>query len=316
MLVTTNKSIRKFLSLFCTFVGLSIALSTTMLSQAPPMGESATDWKPVEAALGRSGKPQPGDIYKFGLPRTDMHVTVDGVPIKASLALGSWLAFRKMGSQAMVMGDLVLSESEVEPVMLKLQQEGIEQTALHNHVLNESPRVMYMHVSGHGDPVKLAHALHEALALTGTPAPSSAAPAAQELGIDADAIGKVLGSKGAVNGGVLQFTIPRAEKITDEGIEIPPSMGTATAINFQPTGPGRSAITGDFVLIASEVNPVIRALRENGIQVTAVHSHMLTEQPRLFFMHFWANDEALKLAHGLSGALGKTNSARATAKKP
>src|SRR6266511_3240671 len=314
MLVTMNKSMGKLRSLLCAFVGLSFALSTAMLSQTPAKSDSATDWKPVEAALGRSGKLQPGDIYKFGMPRTDMYVTVGGVTIKAPLALGSWVAFHKMGTEAMVMGDLVLSEREVEPVMLKLQQGGIEQTALHNHVLNESPRVMYMHISGHGDPVKLAHALHDALALTGTPVPSTAAPAAQALTIDADAIGKALGSKGAVNGGVLQFSVPRAEKITDEGMEIPPSMGTANAINFQPTGQGRAAITGDFVLIASEVNPVIRALRENGILVTAVHSHMLTEQPRLFFLHFWANDDALKLAHGLSAALGKTNSAKTAAK--
>jgi uncharacterized protein DUF1259 len=249
MLVT----IWKFLRLTGTFVGLSFALSTSMLSQTPPNNDSAADWKAVEAALGRSGKLQPGDIYKFGMPRTDMHVTVGGVTIKAPLALGSWVAFHKMGSDAMVMGDLVLSEREVEPVMLKLQQGGIGQTALHNHVLNETPRVMYMHISGHGDAVKLAHALHDALALTGTPDPSTAAPAAHALTIDADAIGKVLGSKGTVNGGVLQFSVPRAEKITDEGMEIPPSMGTATALNFQPTGQGRAAITGDFVLIASEV---------------------------------------------------------------
>jgi hypothetical protein len=246
--------------------------------------------------------------------RSDMHVTVGGVAIKAPLALGSWVAFKKMGNQAMVMGDLVLKESEVEPVMLKLQQEGIELTALHNHVLNESPRVMYMHISSHGDPVKLARALHDALALTGTPSGSPIPPATQtqQLGIDADAIGKTLGSKGSLNGGVLQFSIPRAETITDEGMEIPPSMGTAIALNFQPTGQGRAAITGDFVLIASEVNPVIRALRQNGIQVTAVHSHMLTEQPRLFFLHFWANDDAAKLARGLRTALDQTKRAAST----
>jgi Domain of Unknown Function (DUF1259) len=314
MRATTNNSTWKSFNRICALAGLTFALWTPAPAQAPAKSDSASDWKPVETALGRSGKLQPGDIYKFGMPRTDMHVTVDGVTIKAPLALGSWLAFRKMGSEAMVMGDLVLSESEVEPVMLKLQQGGIEQTALHNHVLNESPRVMYMHISGHGDPVKLAHALHDALELTGTPVPSTATPAAQALTIDADAIGKVLGSKGAVNGGVLQFSVPRAEKITDEGMEIPPSMGTATAINFQPTGQGRAAITGDFVLLASEVNPVIRALRENGIQVTAVHSHMLTEQPRLFFLHFWANDDAMRLAHGLSTALSNTNSAKPSGK--
>src|SRR6266571_7350141 len=183
MLVTVKFN-SKFIKQMCGLAGLSFAISTAMLSQMPPKSDSASDWKSVESALGRSGKPQPGDIYKFGLPRTDMHVTVDGVPIKAPLALGSWLAFRKIGDQAMVMGDLVLSESEVEPVMLKLQQEGIEQTALHNHVLNESPRVMYMHISGHGDAVKLAKAIHDAVALTRTPA--AAPPPGEPPKLDMD----------------------------------------------------------------------------------------------------------------------------------
>lgn len=267
-------------------------------------------WKPIADALGRSGKEQSGGVYKVGLPRSDMHVTVDGVTLKPSLALGSWLAFKKMGDQTMVMGDLVLSEDEVEPVMLKLQQSGIEQTALHNHVLHESPRVMYMHISGHGDGVKLASALKAALALTATPPPAAPAAAPADLGLDADAIGAALGRKGTVNGGVLQFSVPRVETIHDAGMEIPPSMGTATAINFQPTGNGKAAITGDFVLLAPEVNPVIRVLREGGIQVTALHSHMLTEEPRLFFMHFWANADAVKLAKVLHEAVGKTNSAK------
>lgn len=268
-------------------------------------------WKVIADNLGRSGKEQPGGIYKVGLPRSDMHVTVDGVVIKPSLALGSWLAFMVHGADVMVMGDLVLSEDEVGPVMQKLQQSGIEQTALHNHLLHETPRVMYMHVSGHGDPAKLATALRAALALTGTPAPQSAAPNAEITGFDPQTVNNALGRKGTPNGGVLQFSVPRGEKITDGGVEIPPSMGTATAINFQPTGSGKAAITGDFVLLGSEVNPVIRALRDGGIQVTAIHSHMLTESPRLFFMHFWANDDAVKLATALRTALAKTNSAPA-----
>lgn len=268
------------------------------------------DWKPVDSALGRSGKTQPGDVYKYGLPRSDMHVTVDGVQLKPALALGSWLAFKKMGGETMVMGDLVLAEDEVEPVMLKLQQGGIEQTALHNHLLHETPRVMYMHVTAYGDSVKLARVLHDALALTGTPNSAPGNPGQQELGIDAAAIGKTLGAKGAVNGGVLQFSFPRAERITQSRMEIPPAMGTATAINFQPTGGSNAVVTGDFVLIASEVNPVLRTLRENGIQVTAIHGHMLDEEPRLFFMHFWANSDAQKLAQALKLAIAKTNAAR------
>src|SRR5437868_3317505 len=255
---------------------------------------------------------QPGDVYKVSLPRSDLQVTVGGVALKPALALGSWVAFKKMGNDAMVMGDLVLTEDEVTPVMTKLQEGGIEQTALHNHVLHESPRVMYMHISAHGDAVKIARAIHDALALSKTPlaAPPSA-PAGgnqnQDLGIDTKQLDQIMGQSGKVNGGVYQFSVPRADKIMDSEMEIPPAMGIAQAINFQPTGGGKAAITGDFVLLASEVNPVIKTLRDNGIEVTALHSHMLVETPHLFFMHFWANDDAMKLARGIRSALDKVN---------
>ncbi len=284
--------------------------SSQQQQQATP-----AEWKAVEQAIGKSGAIQAGDVFKFSFPRSDLNVTARGVQIKPALALGSWIAFKKMGGQAMAMGDLVLTEDEVSPVMMKLQQEGIEQTALHNHVLNESPRVMYMHISAHGDAEKIARSIHAALALTKTPlsAPTSPAPS-QDLGIDTKQLDQIIGHGGKANGGVYQFSVPRAEKITEAGMEVPPSMGVATAINFQPTGGGKAAITGDFVMIASEVNMVIRALRENGIEVTALHSHMLDEEPRLFFMHFWANDDAIKLARGLRAALDKTNSAKAGGK--
>ena len=270
----------------------------------------ATDWKAVGQALGKEGSMQPGDVYKVSLPRTDLQVTAGGVRLKPALALGSWVAFKRMGDAAMVMGDLVLTEDEVTSVMTKLQEGGVEQTALHNHVLHESPRVMYMHIGAHGDPLKIAKAIHDALALSKTPmtAPAAApAAGAQDVGLDTKQLDQLMGQSGKVNGGVYQFSIPRAETVTDGGMEIPPSMGLATAINFQPTGGGKAAITGDFVLVASEVNPVIRSLRDNGIEVTALHSHMLTEQPRLFFMHFWADDDAQKLARGLRAALDKMN---------
>ena len=290
---------------------LSIVLLSQLTIAQANNQSSAGDWKAVESALGRSGSMQPGEVYKFGMPRKDMQVTVEGVAIKPGLALGSWVAFKKMGAEAMVMGDLVLSEDEVEPVMMKLQENGIEQTALHNHVLHESPRVMYMHISGHGEAVKLATVIHDALALTKTPA-GGPSPAAKptDFGFDTAQVDSILGHKGKDNGGVYQVSVPRAEKIMDGGMEVPPSMGTATAINFQPTGGGKAAITGDFVLLGKEVNPVIRALRSNGIEVTAAHSHMLMEEPRLFFMHFWANSDALKLAKGLKAALDATNSAK------
>jgi hypothetical protein len=287
------------------------ALATAQAASSAP-NTTASDWNQVEAAMGRPGQMQPGDVVKFGMPRKDLHITLDGVEIKAGLALGSWAAFKRDGNGAMVMGDLVLTEDEVEPVMMKLQEGGIHESAVHNHLIGESPHVMYMHIASHGDAMQMAKAIHDAMALTKTPGPD-AAPAAQpaaELGFDQRQVEQILGHTGKVNGRVLQIGVPRAETITDSGMTVPPSMGVATALNFQPTDNGRAAITGDFVLLGSEVNPVIKALRQNGIAVTALHSHMLMEEPRLFFMYFWANDDAVKLAKGLRAALDNTNSAK------
>ena len=297
-------------SLSATFAGR--ATGHTEQQQRQGTAQSATvDWKAVERAMGRPGAMQPGDVYKFSMPRGDLKVVVKGVEVKPALALGSWAAFKMAGNQAMVMGDIVMTEDEVNPVISRLQQGGIEQTGLHNHILHESPRVMYMHIHGRGNPVKLAEAISSALKLTKTPPPSAPGGVqSQDLGIDTKQIEQTLGHSGKVNGGVFQVSVPRAEKITEAGMEVPPSMGVATAINFQPTGAGRAAITGDFVMIASEVNPVIRALRENGVEVTALHNHMLNDEPHLFFMHFWADDDAVKLARGLRAALDRMNTAK------
>jgi Domain of Unknown Function (DUF1259) len=282
-----------------------LVLCCTAVAQTAP---AANDWKAVEQALGRPGQLQGDGAYKFGLPRGDLKLTVDAVQVKPALALGSWVAFSSPGHDAMVMGDLVLAEDEVSPVMLALQENGLQITALHNHVLHETPRVMYMHIAGHGDAVKLAGSVKQVIALTKTPAPAQPPSTPPALDLDTAAIDQTLGAKGKVNGGVYQVGVPRAEKITEAGMSIPGSMGLATALNFQPTGGGKVAITGDFVLLGSEVNPVMKALRQNGIHVTAIHSHMLQEEPRLFFMHFWANDDAVKLAKGLRAALDQTNS--------
>ena len=274
----------------------------------------AQDWKGVEAAMGRPGVAQAGDVYRFNFPRGDLRVTVAGVRLKPSFALGGWVAFKRVpgaihGDVAMAMGDLVLLESELSPVISALQQGGVEQTAIHHHVIRESPRVLYVHIHAMDDPIKIARTVQAAIALTRTPPPAPAAlPSA--TAIDTAAIASVLGYSGRVNGGVYQISVPRAENIREGDFEIPPTMGLATAINFQPTGKGKAAITGDFVMVASEVNPVIRVLRENGIEAVSLHSHLLNEEPRLFFMHFWANDDAVKLARGLRAALDKTNSKR------
>ncbi|MBY5412381.1 DUF1259 domain-containing protein [Rhizobium leguminosarum] len=286
-----------------------LAIDATLLLALTIPAHAETDWSAVGKALGRSGTEAAGGVYRVGLPRSDLKVTLDGVQLKPALALGSWLAFKPMDDRdAMVMGDLVLTQPEVNPVMTKLIESGIEVTALHNHLLRSEPATMYMHVLGHGDPVKLAAALHVALQQSGTPlSEAPASPPATGIDLDTAAIDQALGHKGKVNGGVYQISIPRAEAIKDGGMDVPEAMGSAIAINFQPTGNGKAAITGDFVLIASEVNPVLRALRESGIEVTAVHNHMLDDDPRLFFMHFWANDGVSKLTQGLKSALDKVN---------
>jgi hypothetical protein len=285
-----------------------LAIGGLVLAVAAAANGQDIDWKKVDEAAGRTAAVS-GDVHRYGFPRTDLQVTLDGVTIRPALALGGWAAFKPMHGGAMVMGDLVLLETEINPVMTKLIENGVEITAVHNHLLRSSPATFYMHIGGHGDPVKLAAAIRTALAesKTPSPAPAAAVPAAA-MDLDAAQLDQIIGAKGQPTGGVYQMGVPRRDPVTENGMQMVPGgpMGLATAINFQPTGGGKAAITGDFVLTGDEVNPVIKTLRGNGIEVTAVHSHMLTEQPRLFFLHFWANDDALKLARGLRAALDKT----------
>jgi hypothetical protein len=288
-------------------------LASVLGSAALPLAARAqsASWAPVEQVLGRAGVAQPGDVMRFNFPRRDLRVMVGDVQIKPSLALGGWVAFKRMpDGQAMAMGDLVLTENEINPVISALQQGGIEQTALHNHLLGASPTTMYLHVNAHGKEVDIARTLRRALEATKTPLDTAPAAPAAAFPLDTAALAKALGYSGRVNGGVYQVGVARNEHVTEGGMDVPNAMGLATSINFQPTGGGKAAITGDFVMIGSEVNAVIRALRASGIGVAALHSHLIDETPRLYFMHFWANDDAIKLARGLNAALAKTNSAK------
>ena len=287
------------------------AVCGLLLSSAVASEAQSIDWAKVDATLGRSAAVA-GEIHRYGFPRTDLQVTLDGITIRPAFALGGWIAFQPMHGGAMIKGDLVLLQTEVNPVMAKLLEGGLEVTAIHNHLLRAEPLTFYMHVGGHGDPVKMAETIRNALAVSKTPLAASPPPA-QPPAIDLDTaqLDQIIGAKGAANGGVYQFNVPRRDPITDNGMTVGmPAMGGATAINFQPTGSGKAAITGDFVLIGTEVNDVVRTLRANNIDVTAIHSHMLTEQPRIIFLHFWANDDALKLAKALRAALDKTASAK------
>jgi Domain of Unknown Function (DUF1259) len=280
-----------FLFLICS---LSLATRAQELS-APP----------IDQALGRSGQ-KTGDVYKLSFPRTDLHVSVRGLAIKPGLALGSWAAFLGTDDNAMVMGDLVLVEEEVNPVMAKLRSAGFEITAVHNHLMEETPKVLYMHYMGHGPAAQLASSLRAALSVSKTPLEKPAAAGAEEAAPPewVKTVEDAVARKGTFKGGVLSYGVARSDSITMAGMAIPPAAGVAEAINFQAADAGQIATTGDFVLTAEEVNAVISDLHEHHISVTALHSHMLTEQPRLFFMHFWSVGSPESVGSGIKAALG------------
>jgi Domain of Unknown Function (DUF1259) len=279
---------------------LTASLAGHATRQVPTAG---LDTAAIDKALGLAGQMQ-GDVYRVGMPRTDLSVAVHGITIKPGLALGSWAAFRQAGPQAVIHGDLVLTEAEINPVISKLQEGGLQITALHNHLIEETPSLMYLHYWGQGNDAALARALRAALQTTKTPMTTAPPPAAQpDPGFDVDAMQKALGRSGSVRGGVLAMSVPRPEKITMMGVELPPAMGMATALNFQSAGAGKVAATGDFVMGDDEVNPIAKALRSHGIAITALHNHMLHGSPTLYFMHFWAEDTATNVAAGLKAAL-------------
>ncbi len=263
-----------------------------------------TDSTALDNVFGKKGSVQ-GNVYKITYPRSDLKVNVGDFAVAPGLALGSWIGIIKMGNESMMMGDLVLLDSEVPKVITKLVEENLEITAIHNHLINETPAIKYIHFHGSGDAVQLAQKIKSVLGITATPLTPPAQT--QATNIDWSKVTAILGATGKQNGMLLQYSFPRNEKLTESGMEMPPSMGMATAINFQMDG-GRAAITGDFVLLPGEVNPVVKTLTENGIMPTAIHSHMLHDEPRLFMMHFWAVGEPGKLATGLKAALDKTNS--------
>ncbi|TAL62160.1 MAG: DUF1259 domain-containing protein [Bacteroidetes bacterium] len=265
------------------------------------------DWSNVEKVFGKKGNVQ-NNIFKITFPRSDLKVKVGDFSVAPGLALTSWIGFMKMGNMTTMMGDLVVLDKEVPPAISKLIAEGLQISALHNHIINEVPAIKYIHYSGSGDAVSLATKIRSVIEITGTPLISSPAQT-QSVNPDWSEVESFLGTTGKRNGNLLLYSFPRNEKLTESGMDMPAYMGMATGINFQ-MAENKAAITGDFVLLADEVNPVLKALVGNGIQVTAIHNHMLYDNPRLFMLHFWAVDEPGKLAKGLKEAIDKTNSIR------
>jgi len=295
------KSTKKILvTAFISALLTSVLLSGSTAAQT----NSGLDRDGIARAFGKKGETV--DVtYKVFFPRSDLHVKVGKLLIKPGFALTNWAGFIKSGDSAITYGDLVLLESETNPVISKLMEKGIEVAALHNHLIYETPRIFYVHFLGYGNEVELAKGLKEALALTGTPLKSGAAGSEAKTET-ARQIEKILGYDGGMSGGVLHVNVPRNDlHVKMKGTEIPGNMGMNIPLNFQINGK-KAAINGDFMLLNKEVNPVIRALRSNDIEVASLHNHMLEEEPRLFFLHFWAYGDAGTLAKGLRAALDQT----------
>jgi len=257
----------------------------------------------IAKAIGKEGD-LTGEMYKVSFPRSDLTVKAGNVVIKPALALINWAGFMKSGSTAVTYGDLVLLDDEINPVISKLEESGIELSALHNHLLHDNPRVMYIHFVGRGDEVEMAKGIREALAVTTTPLGST--PSGPETKPElSKEIERIIGYEGSMGGGVFHINVPRNDMhVAAMGAAIPGYMGMNTPLNFQLDGKN-AAINGDFILHPAELNPVIKVLRANGIEIASVHNHMLDEEPRLIFMHFWANGDAVDLAKGLKAALGR-----------
>jgi Domain of Unknown Function (DUF1259) len=285
---------------------------TTAASAPPgqhsPVSTTEADWKPVTDTLARTGKLGDNNTtYRIPLPRSDLSVVTQNVAIKPGLSLGGYVVFGKYDDGVMLMADLVVTEAELGNVTDALQAHGIAQTALHKHLLEQTPPVWWTHVHAMGDPAQLAQGLKAAL--DATVIPPAAAPPVQQPPIDLDTAGidAALGRKGTADSGVYKFTVARKDTITDDGHVVPPGFGVTTTINFQPVGGGQAAINGDFVMTAPEVQNVIRALRKGNIAIVEVHNHSLTDNPRLFYLHYWAVQDGVTLAKTLRTALDVTN---------
>ena len=287
----------------------TVVLFSTLSAQTPTPKPAGLDTAAIDKAIGKSGTAMPGDVYRVAFPRTDLNVTVGAVKVKAGFALGSWAAFKSLGVNGTAAhGDLVLTDTEINPVISALQQHNFEITALHNHLINESPSVMYLHFWGQGRR-RDAGGRREGRAVevqdTDGSSPAPVATGGAGDGVPADQIQQAIGLGGTVTNGVLALSQPRPETIQMMGVTLPPSMGMATAINFQSAGGGKVVATGDFVMVADEVNKVARALRQHDIAVTALHNHMLHGSPELYFMHFWGEGEP-RSRIGVEGGVGRS----------
>jgi hypothetical protein len=295
---------------------LVIATNGNALYAADGPGASTFSRGAIETAIGAKGIELPDGVFMISLPRDDITVRVGNVTLSPAMALDSWVAFANMGHGAMMMGDLVLTADEMWPVQDHLQRDGINISAIHNTLIGELPQVYDLHISSDGDPVRIAGAVRAAIASARVPYNESAiyggSSASLPYSLDVGGIDRIIGTSGMPEDGVLLYRVPRAENVTENGVAIPASFDVASVLKFQPLPDNRAALVGEFVLTGPEVNPVISALNDNGILVTATHTHMLSEEPRLFYLHIWATGDQTQLARGLRVALDRTNSLTGT----
>lgn len=290
----------------------SLAVGLTAWAQEVP-----SEYQQVLTTLGKQGDFK-ANVLKVNIPRNDLNVTVAGVKTPTPFGFGGWVAMTKgSGDMNVLMGDLVLTQNEVNSVMSALLDNGLEVSALHNHFFQDEPHIFYMHVHGHGTPADLARQLKPALDLIGRTAPrpastSGTAPAASGAKLDSAKIAQIVGTPGEQSGEVYKITIGRDDlKLTEMGAPINARMGLNTWAAFVGTNEN-AAIAGDVAMLASEVTPVLKALRKNGLDVVAIHHHMTKTEPTIFFLHYWGTGPAEKLASGFRAALaelGKPNAA-------
>ncbi|WP_327434699.1 MULTISPECIES: DUF1259 domain-containing protein [unclassified Streptomyces] len=272
-----------------------------------PVMTKLADWADVGEALGR-----PGDMKRFmyhtGLPRRDLAVFSRGIWIDPALALGTHVSFvRYADHSTLLMGDAVVTERELQHFSDVLQEHGIMQTAIHKHLLAHKPDVWWVHLHAHGhDPVTVARGLRAAFDCTGTP-PAEPTTSSPPVDLDTAAIDAAMGVKGVADGEIYKSTYVRRETVADGPVILPPGLGATTSVNFQPLGGGRAALSGDLVMIAKEVQPALVALRRGGVELVEVHHHNLTDEPRLFFVHYWAVGDAVRLAKAIRRAVDTTN---------
>ena len=296
-----------------------VAISSVLLGSQAIAQEVPAEYEQVLKTLGRQGDFK-ANVLKVNIPRNDLKVTVAKVPTPTPFGFGGWVAMTRGQGMDVLMGDLVLTQDEVNPVMSALLDNGLEVTALHNHFFWEEPRVFYMHVHGHGTPAELAQKLKPALDLIGKGAPApapgtGAAPAASPAKLDTARIAQIVGAQGEQTGDVYKITIGRDDlKITEMGAVINARMGLNTWAAFVGTNEN-AAIAGDVAMVAGEVTPVLKALRKNGLDVVAIHHHMTQTQPTIYFLHYWGTGPVDKLATGFKAALAELGKHNAPASR-